>query len=826
MSRIKLTSSLLLFMLSLTLIAQNKRPGNSHQLPAIGVLSGRVLDSITKTPVEYANITLIRRRDSLAVAGGISAANGYFDLRGLPLGRFLVRIEFMGYQTTELENIRLSPNGSVEQDLGEVYLKPVTLEGAAVEIEAERPLMTQTIDKRIFNVSKSLAAEGNSVIEVLEQIPAVDVDIDGNISLRGSSNVRILIDGKPSGLSNADNSALLEQIPSSTIETVEIITNPSAKYDPDGMSGIINVVLKRNRLKGFTGSIGTGFADADRYNANATTNYRNKQWNVSAMLAYRTDRRDVGGTNHMVTFDSSGQVLNVLDQNSTGFRIFDSYTGRLNTEYALNRKNKLSAGLMMSKRSRNFEEDITYETGLVALDLIPLYTRLSNSDNHSQSLTYSLGWERDFDQAGENLKADLRQTINQTDETGNHQQDGLGGDTQYFQRQLTLRDDSSRTRTLQLDYTLPLGEDHKLEVGLKSIETHRDNLFSSTSQDSLGAIWLPDSSLNTHFLFDEGVYSGYVTYSRKVGLLGFQGGLRLEQARTASDIFDGEPFVNTYRSLFPSLHLSYTVAPQKDLQVSYSRRVNRPRVRALVPITNYYDPLNIRTGNPKLLPEYIDSYELNFSQFSKGISFNAGLYYHQINDLITRYKEIQEIDGHTVSISTYKNFNTGHSYGAETMVNAKLRQNLKVMLSGNITRTIIDDSGLQADINTDSYGYFFRGTATYTPLPHTAVQLFTMYRSPRQIAQGSISGFLFSNLSIKQKFWEDHGSLSLQISDLFNSRHFRYELVTDRFEQTRERNFSNRYIKLNFSYRFGKFVDRQRDRSGRDDLGMDDLGID
>jgi len=214
--------SFFLFTLLISASLQAQRQGYGRQMPSIGVLTGRVLDSTTRQPVEYANITLIRMKDSTAVSGGISNTDGYFDLRELPLGRYRVRVEFMGYQSLTLRDIRLSPRGSVEQNLGDILLEPTTLEGGTVVVDADRPLISQTIDKRIFNVEKSLNAEGSSAIEVLEQIPSVDVDIDGNISLRGSSNVKILIDGKPSGLTDADNSALLEQIPSSTIETVDV----------------------------------------------------------------------------------------------------------------------------------------------------------------------------------------------------------------------------------------------------------------------------------------------------------------------------------------------------------------------------------------------------------------------------------------------------------------------------------------------------------------------------------------------------------------------------------------------------------------------------
>ncbi len=797
--------------------------GGSKQMPAIGVVSGRVLDNISQAPIEYANITIIRSRDTSAVSGGISNSNGDFDLRELPLGRYSVRFEFMGYDPLTIDDIQLTPRTSVEKHLGNVFMLPATLEGGTVEVIGERSLMSLTIDKRIFNVEKSLTSEGHSAIEVLEQIPSVDVDMDGVISLRGSSNVRILIDGKPSGLSNEDNSALLEQIPSSTISTVEIITNPSAKYDPDGMSGIINVVLKQNRLKGLTGSIGTGFADPDRYNLNGQINFRDKKLNISSMLAYRTDRRNVGGTNYMTTYDQSTRdILTVLDQLSDGYRIFDSYTGRLNATYSLNQLNKISAGLMLSQRTRNFEELITYKSGSNANNLIPIYQRLAQSENNSESITYTLGWEKNFNREGQELKIDFRQTQNQTDEIGNHLQNEYFSNLDSFEVQITTRDDERYTRTIQLDYIHPLGEDQKLEFGLKSIETHMDNLFTSITQTDTDSSWIDNNDLNTHFLFDEGIYAGYLTYSQKIGLLGFQTGVRVEKARTESDVFVDSIFVNEYQSLFPSVHLNYTLAPQRDVQVSYSRRVNRPRVRSIVPITNYYDPLNIRTGNPELLPEYIDSYEINYSQFSKGISFNTGLYYRQINDLMRRYKELEFIDGNTVSVTTFKNFDTGHSYGAEAMINAKPWEPLKLMISGNVTRTVIDETGLEADINTSSFGYFLRGTATYSAFPSTDIQLFTMYRSPREIAQGSMSDMLFANLSVKHKFWENKGSLSLQVSDLFNSRRFEYNLTTDTFEQTRERTFSNRYIKLNFSYKFGKFVDTQRQRgSNGGDMDID-----
>jgi outer membrane receptor protein involved in Fe transport len=820
----KIQTISLITIISATAFAQ--QPGG-RQMPSIGVLTGRVLDNITNNPVEYANITLIRSRDTSAVSGGISNSEGYFDLRDLPLGRFEVRVEFMGYESLVIDDVRLSPRESVEEHMGDIHLEPATLEGNSVEVTGERSLMTLTIDKRIFNVEKSLTSEGHSAIEVLEQIPSVDVDMDGVISLRGSSNVKILIDGKPSGLSDEDNSAFLEQIPSSTIDNVEIITNPSAKYDPDGMSGIINVVLKQNRLKGLTGTVGSGYADPERYNVNGQLNFRNKKWNISSMLAYRTDIRNVGGTNYMTTFDSLGNTLNILDQLSDGFRDFNSFTGRFNTSYSFNPKNEISAGIMLSQRDRNFQEQISYESGLAANNLIPLYQRLAKSDNNSESITYTLGWDKSFSKEGQDLTFNFRDTQNQTNETGDHTQDGYFNHPDSSEVQETTRDDERSTRTIELDYTHPLSEGRKIEMGLKSIQTHMDNYFSSVSQTNTDSIWFDDADLNTHFLFDEDIYAGYVTYSQKIGLLGFQGGLRFEQARTESDIFVDSTFVNEYQSVFPSAHLNYTLAPQKDVQVSYSRRINRPRVRSVVPITNYYDPLNIRTGNPELLPEYIDSYELNYSQFSKGISFNTGIYYRQINDLMRRYKELEVIDGQTVSITTFRNFDTGHSYGAEGMINAKAGEKLKLMLSGNVTHTIIDETGLEADINTSSFGYFLRGTATYSPLPSTDVQLFTMYRSPREIAQGSMSDMLFANLSVKHRFMDNKASLSLQVSDLFDSRRFEYNLITDAFEQTRERTFSNRYLKLNFSYKFGKFVDTQRQRGsgGGEDMDMD-MGID
>lgn len=813
--------------LLLTVNAFGQHQRQERKMPSIGVITGSISDSISDKPIEYANITLINSRDSAAVTGGISNSMGDFDIREIPLGRYSIRFEFMGYETLVMDDIRLSPRESVEKDLGVIHLSPTTLEGDQVNVEGESPLFVQMIDKKVFNVDKSLNAEGNSAIEVLEQIPSVDVDVDGVISLRGSSNVKILIDGKPSGLSNEDNSSLLEQIPSSTIENVEIITNPSAKYDPEGMSGIINVVIKTNRLKGFTGTVGAGYADADRNSINGQVNFRNKKINISSMLAYRQGTHEMDGTNHMTTYDSSHVIRNITDQESDGVRRHGSYTGRLSTEYSLTPKNKLSAGLMLSQRSRNFEEHIDYEQGLTETTILPVYERDSDGESKSQSISYSFGWEKDFAGDGQELIADFRQTRNHSDESGEHVQNGYSDPISYFEEQYTDGEDETLTRTFQIDYVHPYGEKHKLELGLKSTTTEKDNRFGSQSLDSLGGVYVEDEHLNSHFLYNESIHSAYGTYGQQFGLIGIQGGLRLEQALTESDIFDGNTFSNDYQSIFPSFHLSYTLAPQRDVQVSYSRRVNRPRIRSLIPISRYHDPLNIRTGNPELLPEYIDSYELNYSQFSKGVSFSTGLYYRKINDLIRRYKEIQYIDGDAIAFLTYKNLDQGHSYGAEAMINGRFMKKVRLMLSGNVTRTIIDKSGLEADINTDSYGYFLRGTATYSPFENTDIQVFTMYRSPRQIAQGSMSDMLFSNLSIKQRFMENKGSVSLQVSDLFNGRRFEFDLETDQFDQIRKRSFGSRYIRVNFSYKFGKFVDTKRSRgAGGNGMEMDEMGID
>jgi len=770
-------------------------------------LQGHVTDALTGLPIQYANIAFLVLPDSSIIAGGVSDARGRFQV-DVPYGRVLLRIDYIGYERLWKGPLPVFPGSSTAKDLGTFPLTPKALEGEAVEVLAEKPLMTQTMDKRIFHVDQSLNAEGQSATEVLQQVPSVDVDMDGSISLRGSSNVVVLIDGKPSGLTGMDRTALLDQIPASTMESIEVITNPSAKYDPDGMSGILNIVLKHNRLAGLTGTLSANYNPIYTQGASAQINYRSKSWNLTSLVSSRSRERVYSGDNQR--FSTDGMDSTVLRQESEATRVFGGITGRVLVDYKVTPTQSISVGILPQRRTHSHTESVT-NTNRWPGNQLETYLRESEEEEPGTNLDLTLGYLGKFSGDDHELKVDFTRSLQKGEASGSFTEQDLADsvDIAHWREQVTSDENSGGNTSLSVDYTRPLGETARLELGTKGIWRHIQSDFHSQSQFSAGGPWLEDSLLALAFEFDETIQAIYGTYGRDLDRFSYQLGLRLEDATTNASLSDStESFRNTYTSLFPSLHIGYELTPFQDLSLSYSRRVNRPRHRALLPNINYSDPLNLRTGNPYLLPEYIDSYEVGYNHFQKGFGVSGALYWRNEQNLIQRYKEI---DSTGVAITTFKNLGTAGSGGFELTLNGNYKKILRVMVSGNLTRTKLAPSVSAADLNSDFLGYMLRSTVSYSPVPGTSVEWFAFYRSPRDLAQGQISYMLFSNLSLRQSFLDKRATFGVQVSDLFNSRNFEYHLNTTGFIQDTQRRFNNRYLGVNLSYRFGSLKDAQRD---------------
>lgn len=805
------TTIILFVLLATNIIAQ--RPGRSgrqfdpSQLPKIGVLKGSVIDSSTQKPIPYASISLISQRTKEITTGGISNDQGKFHITEIQLGRYQVSIEFIGYKRVLMGPIQFSPrDGGIEQNLGEIILSPTYLQMQDIEVEGERPLFIQTAEKKIFNVAKNTVTTGGTVLDVLRQVPGVDVDIDGNISLRGSANVNVLIDGKPSSLTGGGRTALLDNIPADNVQDIEVITNPSVKYDPEGMAGIINIVLKENRLAGLNGSFNTGASGKGRFNGSSQVNMRNGKINVFANLGLRRNSRFRGGdTYRWSTFQDA---ITILDQETDGNRGGDNIFIKSGVEFFPDPSQSIS--LSFSFNDRKNDNTRRVDTKLTQDDLVQYY-RTTQGDDQRESGDLTLSYDKKFGETKQKFSAYIHYSKGSREGINTYLTTALDGyqDQVNPNQQRTITNDKNGTTNIQVDYVHPFNKENKLEVGYKGTLRTVDNIYNTSNYVNDLSTYVINDSLSNHFLYNENIHAGYAQYSGKIQKLGFQFGGRIETVSTLSELkTTGETFKNPYVSFYPSISLS--IGPPKIFQVqaSYSRRVNRPSHRRLNPFASQSNSRNVRMGNPFLKPEYIDVMELNLSRFQRGFSVSLGSYYRRITDKFTYFRYVRD-DG--VSILTFKNSDEQKTYGLELILSGSIGKAFRVMLNGNIFQDEINASNLyDGEYNAKSTGYMGRFTTTWKVRKGTEFMFTGFYRGPRDIPLGKIGSMTFTSLSLKQSFINNRLSVSLRINDPFNTMGFNYKTKDLNYSQVSNRKWESRIATLTFEYRFGKMEDRSR----------------
>ncbi|MBC8175390.1 MAG: TonB-dependent receptor [Candidatus Marinimicrobia bacterium] len=781
----------------------------TDKIPKIGVLYGTVIDSSSRKPIQYASVSVVSMRTNEIVTGGITNETGTFRITEIPLGQYDVVVEFIGYKREIIKSVMLTPRGDrIEQNLGKIELQLTSLQMEAVEVQGERPIYVQTAEKKIFNVEQNTVSSGGTLLDALRQVPGVDVDIDGKVSLRGNTNVNILIDGKPSIITSSDQEMMLEAIPADNIQDIEVITNPSAKYDPEGMAGIINIILKENKFAGLNGYIKAGASTNDAYNTSGQINFRNEKVNLFLNSALRNDIRSGSGGNYRETY--SNDVTTILDQNISGERGGKSYLIKSGLELYPNLNNTI--GLTLSYSNGDRIGDRTVETEETIIDSMIHYYRDTDADNDHTSLDMTLTYDRKFNKPKQKLSAFANHstgTDNRTHSmisTANPEWPEFDADPER-----TTTDNEKNESNLQMDYIHPFSQDFKLEIGYKGTRRAFDNQFFTfdISQDGLNTETV-DSSRSNHFLFDESIHAAYTQFSLQKGIFGLQMGLRGETVTTVSKLIDtGEKYENPYTSFFPGATL--TIGPQiLQMQLSYSRRIHRPSYRRLNPAIHQLDQYSIRTGNPFLKPEYIDVAEVGLSRFNNGFTTSVTAYYRRITDLISHHKLPPDSTG--VTTMTYENYDQLQNYGLEFILSGSFGKGFRIMANGNLFSDEVDASSVfdNDDYDETSTGFFGRVSAIWNIAPSTELMLTGFYRSPRDIPIGSLNSMSFSSMSVKKKFMDDRLAVSLRLNDLFDTMGFGFTTESDNYFQESYRKFDSQIASISLEYHFGKMEDRSR----------------
>jgi len=780
------------------------------ELAKPGIISGKVIDETTKEALPYVNIVIYDMAKKV-ITGGITDDNGEFKVKDIPRGNSLVEIQFIGFKTFSKPISITSEEKNIS--LGTISLQEDSAKLDEVVVRAETSTVIQKVDRKVINVGKDLTAAGTTASELLNNVQSVSVDSQtGQISLRGNSNVRVLVDGRPTNIPAAQ---LLRQLPSNSIKSIELITNPSAKYNPDGMSGIINIILNKNANTGFNGSLDTGVTAGHyvRYNASTNMNYKTGKVNFFVNYGYN------GGDNYNFGFvERPGinlQEFKFINENQ-------SHLVKFGADFYLNDKNTLSF-----YTTQNWFDGFASGRSRISDTNGNLLINAPNTqDNTSPTGTYNVNYKVDFKKEGHNLELEATYSNTDAENLLTNLDDIDPTNINNFFNDI----ESKRNNTqLNLDYTNPLNEKTKLELGLEYRGDNTDNLndtdqqvFTQTGQDFVG---------NSDFQFERNILSGYVNYAKTMDKFTMQLGARLESftvdgtfSRYIGNSFNtiNETLVvdQEFFNVYPSAFFTYSPTEKNQWQISYSRRIDRPGIQQVNPIREWSTPLIVSVGNADLVPQFTNSYELNYTRQIKGGNLTFGTFYRKISDVISRITNPDPANPTVGQILTFTNFSDTDAYGLEFSTNFKINNWWRVNSSmdfysqeqlGNIDNTGTNPQQLSVQNNV----FNARVSNSFKATKNLRFQLFAMYRGPQKDIQWDVEKMWMMNLGASWTVLDGKGTINFRVNDIFRGMNFTFNSENP-FVQNGKFQWESRTSFLGFNYRFGGGKNRAKSRRNRD----------
>ncbi|WP_192348112.1 outer membrane beta-barrel family protein [Algoriphagus sp. Y33] len=761
-------------------------------------ITGVVLEEGSSTPLPYASIGIYNTADSL-ISGGLSDDSGKFQV-DISIGEYYASVEFMGYEPFKTGLFTISGNSSL-QDLGQIHMKTTAENLDEVIVQGEKTIMELSLDKRIFNVGKDLANAGGNASDILMSLPSIAVDPEGNVRLRGSDNVRILIDGKPSGLVSFKGSAGLRQLPANMIERVEVITNPSARYEAEGMAGVINIILKKDNNQGFNGSFELVGGSPTNLGFTANLNYRHKRinWFINYSLTHR--RAPNVGELYQETYGEDTTFI--LNQRNKGLVKSLNNNIRGGLDYYFSESSILTLSYLWRRSDAHRITDIRYEDSWNTLGNLQSYTlRKQDETEEEPNSEISMNYKKTFDRKGHELTGTLTYLNYWENSDQLFTQDGytpqgnpIAGSSVL---QTSLNDEYENQYLAMLDYVQPFGKEGKFESGFRTSFREMKNDYLVQQANESGSLE-PIPGLDNIFLYDENILAAYGIIGNSTNKWSYQGGLRIEYTdveTTLEKTMEVNP--RKYTDLFPSAHLTYNISKENAFQISYSRRVRRPVYNDLSPYVTLSDARNFFSGNPDLNPEYTNSFELgHIKYFDKGTLFTT-VYYRSTNDKIERLRDVDQ-DGNSTTLPF--NLNGENSFGVELSSDYQLFPWWKLDFNANFFHADIDGTNIQNGYETKTYSWLFRQTSRFTLTQGLDLQLRANYEARQKTVQGVRKGIFFMDFSASKNILQDRGSLVFNATDIFNSRRNRYISEGSNFYAEGDFQYQRRQFILTLSYR-------------------------
>ena len=777
----------------------------------IGSISGQVVETDSGNPVAYATIVIRSLEDGSTITGSITKDDGTFELKKLPEGTFTFEVQYIGYKKHSREVTISKKNRKVE--LGVITLDEEAEELNGVEVVAERTTIEQRIDRKVVNVGKDLTTAGATASDIMNNIPSVNIDQQtGQLTLRGNSNVRVMVDGK---LSNVPVEQLLRQIPSTSIKQIELITNPSAKYNPEGMSGIINIILHKNANIGFNGNLNTGLTVGEeaKFNSSIDLNYRNGKVNVYGNYG-----------NNIGKYVNSG-FINRPDENSR--QEFDflnnnkSHLFKVGIDFYINDKHTVSVFTNQNYFDGQADgiTDVTY-----ADDPSRNQVQFFSPDNNNHSEQYNFDYKWEFEKEGHNIELEIDHNRFEDDEESDFNFRGASLFPDYTDFVNTERDQTF----INLDYVNPLDSISKLEAGLESrvFDSNIDYESTGLSFNSNGDLVATPS---TEFNYDMDIYSAYVTFGQNYNKWSYQIGLRVEDVEVKADTNQVRAFTDKYTELYPSAFVTFNPSDKNQFQISMSRRVDRPGLTQVNPIREWATPLISSFGNPSLEPQFTMSYETNYTRrFEKG-SLTAGVFYRSVKDEINRALYIDRLDLNKV-ILTYDNFDDTSAYGLEISSNYKATKwwnfnisfDLYSQTQRGVTERLLEDTAtatpddiVAEEFEVDNTAWNFRMNNSFIVNKNLTFQLFGFYRGENRTIQVDVDPMYFINMGARYNFLDGKATFSANFNDVFNTMRFGFEGERP-YPQNGKFFWESQNVFVGLSYRFGSGKNRSVQRKRRD----------
>lgn len=793
-------------------------PHNINIDDKLGKIKGVIIDFGTTKPMEYANIAVYNRIDSSLVSGGITNQNGEFEVKGITFGDYYLEANFIGFQKTRVANIKLDKESPLF-DSGNIKLNPSTLALESIDVVADKSSIEYKLDKKVVNVSQVLNAAGGTAVDVLENTPSVQVDIEGNVSLRGSSNFTVLIDGKPSVLSGAD---ALRQIPASALENIEIITNPSAKYEPDGMAGIINLVMKKNVMQGINGIVNASVGTGNKYRSDITLNYRTEKYN----LFVGADWRDETSYGDVISKRESysGDTINYIDMEGNRDFIRAGHNFKSGIDLFLSDKTTatISGQIGKSKGNREGGGNTHTYTSPYTEDIYSVNEETSERENDFYNVNLNL--QHNFKTKGHKIEALLYYSNH--DELSISEESDIFSDEEYnitdtYQdRVRTSETEKESEFRFKTDYSLPFSDKGKLEAGLQSqIDNEFEgNTFADYDQET--DTWIINDLFTSSTDFKRAIHAVYSTYSNKLGELEYMGGLRGEYTnREVANSDVSTTYALTRFDLFPTLHLSYGIKENNQLMASYSRRIKRPRGYELDPVPSYRNRYSIRIGNPELEPEYTNSYELGFmKRFGESyVSFET---FRRVTD--NKIRRIETLGEDGIYYQTVDNFNEDYSTGVEIMGNINITKWLLVNASTTVFKYRLTGEINDEPIDRKSTNWSARMNTTLKFSPASRLQIMGNYRAPSISAQGESKAMFYTNISYRQDFMKKKLTATLSIRDPLGTAKYERETFGEDFKSSFRWKREPQVVMLTLSYKINNF---KSDKNGNNRGGGGEMNM-